>query len=318
MVDRRELENALERWVDAGIITSDQRSAIDRFEAQDSVAPGSRVSAVVEVFVYLGVAAVVGSVTALLSQFWSELGTGGKVGLLGTLAVGAGVGGNALRDRAAPPLARASGILWLLSSGFVAGVGAVLATTIQDPREAATLLLTGGPAFILSVAYWRAEPRAAQLLALVASGLVSVYGLNDAASANPGALRAGLVLAVAGVLQLALARAGILTPTHLAELLGSLQVLVGLWIPTFDDKVAMEAAGIVVSLGFLWLSVRWRAAGLLAAGAVGLFTFVSGFVLRHLADSLGVPLALLLAGAALIGAAILVGRLQPLVRSRPN
>ncbi|MFA5890909.1 MAG: DUF2157 domain-containing protein [Actinomycetota bacterium] len=318
MGDREELGSALERWVDAGIITAEQRSAIDRLEAQGAPVPGSRVSAVVEVFVYLGIAAVVGSVVALLSQFWSDLGMSGRVGLLGALAVGSGVGGSALRGREAPPLARASAILWMLSSGFVASMGATIATTLKDPREAATFLLTGGPAFILSLVYWRAEPRAAQLLAVIASGLFSVFGLNDAAAANPGALRVGLVLAVAGAVQVALARAGLLAPTHLAQLLGSMQVLIGLWIPTFDDKVAMEAVGIVASLGFLWLSVQWRAVGLLAAGAVGLFTFVSGFVLQHLADSLGVPLALLLAGAALIGAAILVGRLQPLVRSQQD
>lgn len=61
----------------------------------------------------------------------------------------------------------------------------------------------------------------------------------------------------------------------------------------------------------LGLSVSVRSVRFLATGGIGLFVFATMIVMRHFAEQIGVPLALLVSGIALIGAAILVARLHP-------
>lgn len=70
------------------------------------------------------------------------------------------------------------------------------------------------------------------------------------------------------------------------------------------------ALGIGSTAGLMVGSVAWRQTTLLWSGSAGLFFYLAWFIGRYLSDSLGLPLALLLGGIALLALAVLTARLR--------
>ena len=84
----------------------------------------------------------------------------------------------------------------------------------------------------------------------------------------------------------------------------------------YAPTVAMESTGLAMLLGvgvaaaLLVTSVWQRSTPLLVAGAIGLFGYLVGAIVYFLSDSVGVPIALLLSGVALLGVAVVIARLK--------
>ncbi|HEX9711984.1 MAG TPA: DUF2157 domain-containing protein [Actinomycetota bacterium] len=306
-------DDDLQRWTDAGLIRSEQRGAILEHERARTVS-GSRIPAVVEVLIYLGAAAVSGAVIALLSDVWEDLSTPGRFTLLALLSVAAGVGGAVLRGPGNTPITRAASVLWLLSVGFL--VFALIGVGADEPEEAwQGLLLVGGPSLVLAAAYQRLQPRAPQMFAVFGTAITVALGLSDLVTPL-GETSGGIAVALVGAGAGALTRAGRLTPEGVAYALAGITLLAGMWIPGFEDGGAWaEALAIAFAAALLGASVAIRSTHLLIVGALGLFLFVTTSVMRHFADTIGVPVALLLVGVLLIGSAVMVARLRPMTRA---
>lgn len=75
------------------------------------------------------------------------------------------------------------------------------------------------------------------------------------------------------------------------------------------DALWAEILGVAMAGLLLALAVQIDSTRFLTVGGVGLFAFLTMIVMRHLSDQIGVPVALVLSGAVLIGAALLVARL---------
>lgn len=309
-------DDDLHRWETAGLIAAQQRSAIERFEQQRARQAGGRIPLAVEVLIYLGAAAIAGAVVALLAESWDELGLSGRVSMLGILSIGAGIAGFGLRGEGNMPLTRASSVLWLLSVGFLS-LALLAITTDADPDRAwEGLLLVGIPSLALAAVYQVLRPRALQVFAALGAAVIVALGVSDLVVRELTMTGGGVALVVVGMAGGWGAFTERLRPVGAALALSGLTLLVGLWLPSFEDAGEWaEVLAIMVAAGMLWLSVRVRSTALLALGALGLFTFITSSVIRHFAETLGVPLALLFVGAALIGSAVLVARLRPLARA---
>ena len=301
-------QGRLERWTEQGLISPDQRDAIEAFEGdrhptKSSISPA-------ELLVYLGVAAVLGALVAVMEG----LSPGARALLLSTLMVASGVAGAALMRENSRPLARAASVLWFLSVVFAAGAGAYLSGTglrgVIKP-----LLFSGVPAFAFALFYWAVYRSGAQLLAAFVSGLLVVYGLANTL-AHVNATNGGLILVAIGMGGLTAAARRKLEPIDQAYQLFGFSVTFGFFIAGTQPGGAWAELFAVAAAGFLlWLSIRLVSTELLFVGAFSLSLLVVTSVGRHITDTMGVPAALLLIGTLLIGAAVLVARLRPLARN---
>jgi hypothetical protein len=92
-------------------------------------------------------------------------------------------------------------------------------------------------------------------------------------------------------------------------------------IEFFDSPDAFGLAlGLMSAAALLYLSVAFSEMVLLGFGTVGLFAFVLQIIGEYLADGLGAPVALLIAGIALLLVALVAVRLkdQPSRRTPPE
>lgn len=309
----QDFDQQLSRWEHAGLITHDQSVAIHDFEAHTPKA--ARASLVAEVLVYLGSAAVVAAAFTLIAQRWRELGFGTKLSGAIVLAIAAGVTGAFMRTSEAPAMKRSASVIWGLSVAFAAGAGGVIAEETDPDRAWQTLLIVAGPAWVLSTIYWQRDKGAVQLLVSTAASIPMALAAADAIFGRLSTTIGGMTVAGLGAIGVFTTAMGWVPAKRTGEVLYPAMTLFGTWITVaMPDSLWAEIMGAVVSIAFLGLSVKLGSMRLLGVGGSGIFVFLTTIVLRHFSEQLGIPLALLICGVSLIGAAVVVGRLRPLVR----
>lgn len=307
------VDQQLSRWEHAGLITHDQSVAIHDFEVR--VPQAGRSSLVAEVLVYLGSAAVVAAAFTLIAQRWRDLGFGTKLSGAIALAIVSGLSGASIRTVEAPALKRSASVIGGLSVAFVAGAGGVIVDEYYPGRVWQILLIVAGPAWVLSAIYWQRDKGAVQLLVSTAASIPLTLAAADAIFGRLTPTIGGMTVSGLGAIGIFTTAMGWVPAKKTAEVLYPAMTLFGIWITVaMPDSLWAEIVGAVVSIAFLGLSVNLGSMRLLGAGGFGIFLFLTTIVLRHFSERLGIPLALLISGASLIGAAVVVGRLRPLVR----
>jgi len=260
-----------------------------------------------ELLVYLGVASLLGALFGVMNSLPGV----GKALLLSTLTVAAGAAGAALLQPETRSSARAAGLLWFLSVVFAAGAGSYLSGS-GHRGVIKPLLFSGAPALAFAVFYWSINRAGAQLVALWASGMLVVFGLANAVIGVNGT-SGGLLLVAIGAVGLLMTVRTNLEPTGVAHELFGYSFTAGFFIAGFQQGGWWaELFAIVAACFLLCLSVRRRSVELVSVGAISLSLFTATSVGRHFERALGVPTLLLIVGAALIGAAVLVAQLRPL------
>lgn len=303
------VDQELERWERAGLITHDQ---VVRIHAVEAVAPkATSTSMVAEILVYLGLAAVFAAAAALVGQQWESIPFGARLALVAAPAIGAGVTAAGLRSRG-EAASRAASVLFAGSVGLTAGVGAVIIDEVTPGRDWQSMLIVGGPAFVLALVCLWLEPRALQLLAMVGTGIPVALSGVDLVWGEVTDTYGAMTVAAIGFY--GVTRASSLwpiEPARFAEGLFAGTLLFGIWNAAVqEDALWAEFLGLAAAGALLAFSVQIRSTRFLIAGGIGLFAFLTMLVTRHLTDQIGAPLALLLCGVALIGAAALVMRLH--------
>lgn len=303
------VDEELARWERAGLITHEQAV---RIHAVEAVQPTTATTPlIVEILVYLGLAAVLAAVAALVGQQWESIPFGARLALIATLAVVAGAIAVGLRSRG-EAASRAASVLFAGSVGLTAGVGAVIVDQVTPQRDWESMLIVGGPAFVLALAYLRLTPRALQVLAAVGTSIPVALSGVDLLWGEVTDTYGSMTVAAIGFY--GVARASSLwpiEPARFAEGLFAGTLLFGIWSAAVqEDALWAEFVGLAAAGTLLTFSVQIRSTRFLVAGGIGLFAFLTMLVTRHLSDQIGAPLALLLSGIALIGAAVLVLRLH--------
>lgn len=304
-----DLDRMLERWTDASLISADQARAIRAAESRDE-RPSRAIPVFAEVLAYIGAILAISAVVFIASQVWSDLASGAQLGLI-ALATGVlWAGGWWMREGNNPVRQRLVSVLWFLSVGGIGWLADVAATGLWDLGDGYGLII-GLALSLYGGLLYRYRRTSLQQIA-VAGGVAFVCGgLSDLAGGDDWF---GLLLWVSGVGWIGLTRVGVLTPPRTGFALGAVGVLGGAQAVAVEFFESPEgwglALGLISAVALLYLSISFAETVLLGFGIVGLFLFLVQIVGEYLADSLGGPLALLVAGIVLLLVALLAVRLK--------
>lgn len=322
------MQSELQRWQTAGLLTTEQATAILAFESgrQPEDREAREGATAVEVLAYLGAVVALAGVLILLGTRYLDLGTAGRLGVPGLVTLAA-LGAAILFDRkvegAAGRRARSAalGLAVISLAGFVFQLQVEPVGSRLNPAPTRAVLISAllGSAVAAGLTAWTGAGLLALLLA------VCVYVSGGAFLA----LRAGIfdpwpimgVYAACGALLIiaaefarhlrqrwppeVLAFASLVMPSIAAYIL-----------PRSNQDLALELLGGLIALAAFGAAVLRSSAGYAIAGAVGVFGFVLMVELRHFQNSLGVPLILITSGLALLGIAYLTARLLPRLSGR--
>jgi hypothetical protein len=220
-----------------------------------------------------------------------------------TWLVGARIG-----DSSAPALIRLRGALWFASSAAVAAFAGQAAWDVAHAGESVAWLSAGAAAAVHAALLWRWRDRPAQHLACLAGVLMAAGG---AGGLFDGAEALGLTIAAAGVVWVVAGWRGLLPPEVIALVGGGVAVLAGAGVTVDGWPDAAPLLGLAAAVVLLAVGVATDRTPLTVVGLVGGFGYLPWTVGHFFADSLGVPLAMLLCGVALLAITLVVLRRAP-------
>ncbi|UCC75445.1 MAG: DUF2157 domain-containing protein [Anaerolineales bacterium] len=335
----------IEEWVEEGLISAEQAEVLRRREAKAAPAMPARRVRADEILVYLGSLVVLLAVAILLGLNWRALGSAGRVlsVLVPTLAM-LGLGWR-LRGSETAQLRRGAQALWLaaclLSVLFFAATFYELGlfrgfwNTVGDPFIILSCLLATG----VAGAAFALLPSIAQSIAFHLCGgaalITFLVWLDNALQPRSfytillvlviGLIAGGLWLALSEWLR-AKGRKGLVT---VSQVFGALTVLFFTYgsavsrcstswpvlrCPSAWQKTLLEVVALVASIAFIAASVKRHSRAFLYSGAAFLFLLTIYVNFEHFADRIGMPIALLISGALLIGLGLGTGRLSRRIR----
>lgn len=319
-----QIDDLLQRWLSAGLIESGTAERIRSFEAERARAeererddrPG-----VIEVLLYLGVAVLAVGVFALMAQNWPELQSGARVAALAVPTVVCLGGGALMRVSSEAGVRRAGQMAWLVAVGLAAGTMAVFfneyhpgGLEFEDDREA--MLIIAASAAALALLLWVFSPTHAQVLALAAGVFFFAQAMGNWPDDYSEGL-AGVTLLTIGVAAVALVELGLLRPRETSQLLFGAMAIAGPYQAGFiEDGIPFELLAFVVGAALITLGILRASFVYVLVGVAGLFVVLVTFIFEHFEDDIGAPLALILSGAILIGAVLLLARFRPTLRRR--
>jgi hypothetical protein len=332
--EEERLRNRIAAWQAAGIIDAATAARIEAFEAGHPVTDRPTGISVSEVIAYIGTVVLLVGVGFLYGTQYANLGSAGRLVILGLvtaagLAAGellrrVGATGAARRARAAGwTVAAVAAAVWF-SQAFVDANVLTQASRYgyqDEPDTSGSIMLGAAIGFVIAaVLLWRAG---AALLAVVTAALAyTTAGAFD---------NYARTLPTAGVLVTWLVAAVILailseTITRGHERRWAREVLrfAVLLPPTISalslsfnaDSNYLEYLAIVFALVAFGLARARGSAGYAIAGGVALFIVVNEVGFRHFAQSLGFPVVLIVSGITLFAVAGGLVRLLPRLRRR--
>lgn len=272
---------ALQRWVDAELISAAQADAITVFEQERSQVPAglhlpiarsSKVPAVAESLGYLGAVLATTGLVVVLSRSWSDLAVGGQLGIAGLAAILGIGGGSIVEETADPALARLRWALWTMGTAAVGVVAWVVADPwagLQSDQQVG-LLITAAVA-VASGLLWMGRVRPVQQLTFLSASLAAV-GFAAASATGNGV--AGIALWLAAAAVLGLTWTGRLASPPVGSLVGSAGLLAGgfvmgtAWQAWGMSLASLSALGLLVAAG--WRGMPGARSAHLTSSALGL------------------------------------------------
>lgn len=300
----------LGRWEREGLVTHDQAERILAAEGLAGTPGGRRTrrQLAVEALGYFGGMLTLAATLLLVQLVWDDLSTGARLAiplvatalllLAGSLVPVSGLGHEgAVRLRS---------VLWLLAVGSWAGAFAVLGDQVIELDAQDTWLLVGAGALGLALPLYYGSHTAAQQL-----------GLFLPAAATAGALGArfdwdeptlvGLLAWLVAVAWFVLGERDVVRPPLAGLYIGAVAMVVTMVLTAGAFVGQLVAAATVASL--FVMGVRRDNLALLAIASLGTLFAVPAAVSFFFPDNpVAAPLALLVAGGALVAVAVTVVR----------
>lgn len=304
-VERPDLAARLDRWVDRGLITSDQAERIREDERTTGAAKPQGPSLVAEALGYVGGVLVLVAAATITGRFWSDLGTGGR---LAVALVAAGVllaAGTAAPERLGAASGRLRSVTWLLSAAALGGALALAGDDMLDAPGDVVVFGSAGLTAVYAGALWYVHRWPLQQVALVAALAMAAGG---AAALLPRDREDVVGLAVWGVgaAWTVLGWGRVVAARAVAYVCGGVAVIAGSMFTVQNDwgcALAIASAVVLVAVGVLQ-----RDLVLLGVGAVATLFAVPVAMSRYFPDTLVAPFALLAAGALLVVGALYTAR----------
>jgi hypothetical protein len=301
-----DLAGALQRAVEARILNADQAQAVLAAErVRGKASDGDRRLPVTEALGYLGGLLALSGAVTLAIQYWRDAPIAGRLGLFAVVAAATWLVGARIGDGSAPALIRLRGALWFASSAAVAALAGQVAQDVAHAGVPTVWLAAGTAAAVHSALLWRLRDRPAQHLACLAGVLTAASG---AASLAGGAAAVGLAVVAGGAAWVAAGWMAVLPPAVMALVGGGVAVLAGAGITADEWSDAAPLLGLAAAAVFVALGIATVRTPLIVVGLVGGFGYLPWTVGHFFADSLGVPLAMLLCGIALLAVTLVALR----------
>ncbi len=305
----------LDSWVADGIVSPEQARRIAAAEAgsPDATPPrAARRSPLVEVLGYLGGSLVAAACAVAIGQYWSDLEDWVKV-LLPALAAVAlfGAGWATLRRDGDVP-ERLTAYLWFLGAVAAGGTAGVASTEFAHAAPETAFVWAGLTAGTTGWIAWRLAETSLQQISIFIGLLVAGGGVSTLLHVEPQ--YGGLAAWGLACMWATLGWGGLLRPTPTAYAIGAGVMLYGAQMFASTSERWPLLLGLTTTILLLAVSVRVSSGLFLGFGSVGVFLFVPQTMIRVFGDSVGAPVALFLAGAALLAWALLITWMQPRLR----
>ena len=299
-----DLDQALQRWVAAGLIESAQADAIRAAEA-GRPAP-QRSSLLAEALGYVGGILVLVAAITLTGRYWVDLGTGGRIAVAAGAALVLFVAGAAAPAPHTGPSGRLRAVVWLLSVAALAGTVGLVGDELLDLVNDEVVLLAAAVAALYAALLWRRHDAVPQHVAFVAAIVVAAGSAAALLPDNSSSEVPWLAVWGAGLAWMLLGWGGVVAPRAAAYVCGGAAVMVGSLV--FADAgwgalLALGSAALLVVGG-----VVERDLVLLGVGAVTTFVAVPRVVAERFPDAVAVAFVLLGLGIALVVAGLFVAR----------
>lgn len=313
-----DLHQRLRHWVSESLITPQEADAIEEFESRTATpAAGTgadltrRVPLVTEALAYLGIALAAAAGAVVVGQRWEDMSPEGRAISVGVAAAVTFIAGYLLRRSEEPAFARLMSVLWLISTGLLAGCAALVAYDILGYRGRVPLAVAGGVTTAFALALYVARPCGGQQLGLFA-GLLMLAGT---VSTDPSAVATALW--AMGVAWTIVGGLGWIRPKRAAFIVGP---FVALWAPFAILGGGGDYGmwlGLVTGVALIAASIPLHETVLLGFGVVGSFVFLMRVVMHLFRGTVGVPIALVVTGAAVLVVAIVLARRATRTPPRP-
>jgi hypothetical protein len=260
---------------------------------------------VTEAFAYVGGILLLAGGGAAVGQRWEDIGQAGRVAVLASAAALFLVVGAVSRRSPDPAYQRLTSSAWLLAGVGVAGTAGVSCDWGALGDES-TMLIVTGTTTVFSAALWTIHRSAVQLLTALVMSLYAVTGLWLRFAPDAPQWLVPLSIWAVGVGSAVAGWRKYVVPWWAALGAG---LVVALAAPVaVEAEPGRYVLGIATAAAVMTLGVLAGFVPGLALGSLAMLGYVVGVVTRYLADSLGVPAALAVAGLSMLALAAVVTR----------
>lgn len=297
-LDRRSAD-----WVDAGLISPEQRAAIVQFEAAAVASPPRRLSLAAEVAVYIGSVFALSGGAMAIGNAWEDLAFGGRLTVAVAIAVVGVAVGQWLFSFGEPGTDRIGGYVTTLGVGGVSFVAGLLADEFGGRDDAWLGVAVGAAMFAASLALWRNRDRPLQALSAALGFGITVGAFVDAVDGEP--VVAGMILIIAGAATFGGAHAELVRPGLAVQVAGGVMAYIGafmLW--NIADRLA-PAAATVVALAVVAYAVHFDRLVLMVLGIAGATIATTALLARTFHGAVSAAVVALLGLAVVV---VVVGR----------
>lgn len=310
-------EDHLLRWIEAGLVGDEQAERIREFERAASAGPNEDRPGVIEAVLYLGIAIAAAGAFILGAENWDRLEPWARIASLAVPAVLTLLAGVALRSLDEPGYDRAGSATWLATVAFATGAVAVTGNESSVDSHYA-LAIAGTTATLVATGLWAVSPRSLQVVGLGGALFLLSLGIGHS-SDDFSAVITGMVLLILGMTGIALAERHLLEPRFTARAVFGVFAIAGPYIAGLDGSVIWaELLVFAVGAGLIVLAIRRDTFSYMVIAVTGMFVGLITFVFEHLADTIGVAVSLLLSGAAIVAAVLLLAAMRSTTRGQPK
>lgn len=286
-VARRALDPAdqwrtkVQRWVDAGIVSSAQGEEILALEGNESVetsrvsrgaSPRPVLSPLVELVSYVVVVVVAVASMLFLGHYWSGLGNAGHVSVALMVTVAGLLGGYLVAQIGGAGARRLGGFLRLIGTmGAALGTAAAVGPASAHHRGL-ELLCVGAVMLALSASLWRNQDRPLQFLSTLLGVALAIGGFGTVARLHATATEVALFVWLFAV-AVTLMSLQMLRPAATALVVGVVGSFVGAFALSFPNHLGGVLIGLLSALSAVAVGWALERPPIIVIGAVGFFMF---------------------------------------------
>jgi hypothetical protein len=271
----------VQRWVDAGIVTSAQGVEIVAMESNESAtktsaspadAIRSTLSPVIELLSYVGVVVVSLSTVLFLGHYWGEIGIAGHLSAALTVTVAGLAGGLVVAQIGGAGARRLSGFLRLLGTGGAAMTTAFGVGPSAESHRGLTMLCVGIVVLGLSASLWRNRDRSLQFLTTLFGVVLTISGVDTIAHLHATSTEVALFVwffaSAVGLMSLQMLR-----PAPTAVVVAELGTFVGAFALSFPNHLGGVLLGVFSTLCAVGIGFALERPPIIVIGAMGFFMF---------------------------------------------